>query len=225
MTEKLHILALGYVNAYLLENEGSFILIDTGVPSRYTELRELLIRFGCRPGLLKLIILTHGDPDHAGGSAQLRREYDAPIAIHAGDAAMLEQRFMPLRQARTLMMKWIVLLGNLRKPKREADAYSPDLYLSDGQLLSSFGSDARALHTPGHTKGSICILTRSGDLIAGDTLLNISRPSGAALIEDEAELQASLERLFIMPIDTVYPGHGKAFSGDDLRKLREAKKI
>ena len=67
------------------------------------------------------------------------------------------------------------------------------------------------LHIPGHSKGSLGILTGNNDLIAGDTLENRRKPHVTAIISDEAELAASIERLKKLNIQTVYPGHGAPF--------------
>jgi glyoxylase-like metal-dependent hydrolase (beta-lactamase superfamily II) len=39
------------------------------------------------------------------------------------------------------------------------EKFKPDLYLTDGQNMNAYGLDAQILHIPGHTKGSIGILT------------------------------------------------------------------
>jgi len=44
------------------------------------------------------------------------------------------------------------------------------MFLEEGQPLSDVGLDASVLHLPGHSKGSIGILTASGDLFCGDLL-------------------------------------------------------
>ena len=53
------------------------MLIDTGKPEKRADLVARLERAGCRPGDLRLIVLTHGDYDHAGNAAYLR-ESTAP---------------------------------------------------------------------------------------------------------------------------------------------------
>ena len=57
-------LNLGSVNCYLLQKDTDYILIDTGGSNKRTEIEEALLCAGCKPGNLRLIILTHGDFDH-----------------------------------------------------------------------------------------------------------------------------------------------------------------
>jgi glyoxylase-like metal-dependent hydrolase (beta-lactamase superfamily II) len=55
-------------------------------------------------------------------------------------------------------------------------------------------------------------LADNGDLISGDILENRGRPRPTTIVDDEAELAASLERLSKPGITTVYPEHGKPFA-------------
>ena len=82
---------LGTVNCYVVDSGAGLVLIDTGSPNGRAVLVAELVRAGCRPGDLKLIVLTHGDFDHAGNAAYLREKYGAPIAMHRDDAGMAEQ--------------------------------------------------------------------------------------------------------------------------------------
>ncbi len=226
MENKLHILSLGFVNAYLLESDAGFILVDTGVPSQNSKIVNLLARHGCRPGQLKLIILTHGDPDHVGNALSLGQEFGSPIAMHQDDFPMVESGIMPQRRGRGLIMNLFLRLGKLRKikdvPPDLAKAFTPNHSLVDGQSLMGYGCDAFILHTPGHTKGSICVLTQAGDLIAGDTLINMSKPSSAALIENPSDLKGTIDRLKKMPVLKVFPGHGKVFLKAELDQIKNS---
>jgi glyoxylase-like metal-dependent hydrolase (beta-lactamase superfamily II) len=91
------------------------------------------------------------------------------------------------------------------------EKFIPDMYLVDNQDLSTYGLDATIVHVPGHSKGSICVLTADGDLFCGDLLVNTDTPAMNSLIDDSAEMGASVERLKTLQIKTVYPGHGKPF--------------
>jgi hydroxyacylglutathione hydrolase len=82
---------LGSVNCYLIETETGYILIDTGGSNKRTDLEKELESAGCQPGYLKLIVLTHGDFDHTGNAAYLRKKFGTTIAMHDDDSGMVER--------------------------------------------------------------------------------------------------------------------------------------
>lgn len=89
--------------------------------------------------------------------------------------------------------------------------------LSDGDSLAGYGFDARILHLPGHSPGSIGILTANGELIAGDTLANNKRPEKARNAYNFDLLKASIDRIKQSDVKTVFPGHGDPFNGSALK--------
>jgi glyoxylase-like metal-dependent hydrolase (beta-lactamase superfamily II) len=129
----------------------------------------------------KAIILTHGHFDHLGAVKTLKGELNVPLFMHRSDIPMLEF----------------------------ADIDSADKNLNDGDILELGREKFKVIHTPGHSKGSICLLG-DGVLFSGDTLFmsGVGRtdlPGGSS-----SELEDSLRnKLFILPPETiVYPGHG-----------------
>lgn len=198
------------VNIYLLKTETGYFLIDTGIAKKRDQLENELQEAGCQPGDLKFIILTHGHLDHVGNTAYLRDKYGAKVAMHEGDYGMVESGDMFVDTRGGVL---IGLVGFLMKTLGLSDyeKFTPDTYLEDGQDLSAHGLNATIIHVPGHSKGSIGVLTADGDLFCGDLLVNMGKPAKNTLINDSAELDASVERLKTLEIKTVYPGHGKPF--------------
>ena len=204
---------LSNVNCYLLENDTGFILIDTGSSNRRTEIEKALEREGCKPRNIKLIILTHGDFDHTGNAAYFRDKFRTKIAMHYDDSGMLEtgniffNRHKPNIFIR-MMLPIVSILFGFGKSER----CKPDLYLEDGYNFSGYGFEAKVVCIPGHSKGSIAILSADGDLFCGDLLENIQKPSLCSIIDDFAAANNSIEKLKSLKINTVYPGHGKPFA-------------
>jgi len=212
-------LALGIVNAYLIKTENGYFLIDSGFAMNRSKLEMILKQEGITPAEIKLVIITHGDIDHIGNCAYLQKRYGLKIAVHEADADMcrtgkrilnrkrksslLKKLFMPIRSALIIkpMMK-----------KFPLEAFEPDIILTDSQDLKQYGLDAKVIHIPGHSMGSIGILTTNGDFFSGDTINNRKRPTVADIVEDEAALASSLEKIRKMKIRNVYPGHGKPFA-------------
>jgi glyoxylase-like metal-dependent hydrolase (beta-lactamase superfamily II) len=197
-----------FVNCYLIKAGDGFILIDTGLPSKRRSIEKELESGGCRLGNLKLIVLTHGDKDHCGNAAYLRRKFGARIAMHRNDSGMVEHgdMFWNRKPPNPLIRVFKPFFG-----LSKSDRFEPDLYVEDGYDFSQYGFDTKAIHIPGHSKGSIGILTKSGDLFCGDLLANTNKPDLWSLIDDTATAIASVSKLRGLEIITVYPGHGKPF--------------
>ena len=202
-------MGMGSVNCYLLQVETGFILIDTGNSSNRKALLQELEKTGCQPGLLKLVILTHGDFDHTGNAANLRSSRGARLAMHPGDVDMVEKgdMFANRKKPNWLIQALIPLFTGFGKSER----FTPDVFLQDGDDLNGYGVYARILSLPGHSKGSIGILTRDLDLFCGDLLENTKSPSMTSLVDESETLHASVNRLRELGNLTIYPGHGKPF--------------
>lgn len=200
---------LGRVNCYLMETAQGFILIDTGCKPNRVALEKELFQAGCEPGKLSLLLITHGDYDHTGNAAYLRRKFGARLAMHPADAGMLEHgdmfwnRKKGNRIIRALAPK---LMGFGR-----AERCSPDVSVEDGADLNRYGLDARVIAIAGHSSGSIGVLTARGDLFCGDLIDNTHMPALSAIMDDIPTATLSLEKLRSLGIRMVYPGHGKPF--------------
>jgi hydroxyacylglutathione hydrolase len=214
MPYEIRTIGLGGVNCYLLKTGADFILIDTGYSNKCTQLQKEMEKAGCRPGVLKLIVITHGDSDHAGNGAYLREQYGAPIAMHPDDWGMVERGDMgwnrkPKPDRISPVFKILGALLMTFSSASQFDLFKPDLAVDDGFDLAEYGAAAKVLHIPGHSKGSIGVLTTGGDLFCGDLLYNMP---GFFVADDAAAYNASLRKLSGLDIKTVYPGHGKPFS-------------
>lgn len=98
----------------------------------------------------------------------------------------------------------------------------PDAELHDGELLQVGELRLAAIHTPGHTPGSTCLVV--GDhLIAGDTLFPGGPGHTRSNVEFEEEVRSIVERLYSLPDHTVvHPGHGLPTTVGESRREYEA---
>jgi len=214
MTKGIEIIDVGGVNCYLVKANDGYILIDTGFSAKRMFLDKTLKKALNKPGevseKLKLVILTHGDSDHAGNCAFLRENYGAKIAMHFDDSKMVENgdatwNRKPKPDKISFTFKLVTLIFG---KTNDFDTFKPDIYLQDGQSLSEFGLSASVIHLPGHSKGSIGILTPEGDLFCGDLLYNFA---GFSYIDNLEDFNGSINKLKKQNIKTFYPGHGKPF--------------
>ena len=209
---------LGFVNCYLVHSTGSFLLIDTGGANQRAELEKELEGAGCKPDQLKLIVITHGDFDHTGNAAHLRKRYAAKIAMHPGDAGMAERgdMFWNRKKGGALLKLVAPLLFRFGKSEK----FTPDLWVEDGFDFTGYGFDAQVIGLAGHSQGSIGILTADGDLFCGDLLDATKQPALNAIMDDSAAGRASLEKLRGSGAVTIYPGHGRPFPINELASDR-----
>ena len=164
------------------------IAIDTAIPSLdwiADELRE-------RDWTLKLIVTTHGHWDHFGENAAVAEHTGAQIAVHALDAHRLTDP-QPL---------WAPF---------EIPPCVPAVELAEGGEVRFGEIRLTVLHTPGHTEGSVCLLSADeGLLFSGDTLFaagwgRTDLPGGS-----DEQLVESLIRLSTLEDSVrVLPGHGR----------------
>lgn len=177
-------------NCYILgcEETKEAVVIDPG-----DEADRILMTLAQDNLKVKYIINTHGHFDHVGANKELRDVTKAELMIHAEDEHMLSE-----------LTQHAAAFG------LSADDSPPaDITIADNDEIKFGNITLKVIHTPGHSRGGICLLTDKV-LIAGDTLFagSIGRtdlPGG-----DYDTLISSIKtKLLILDEDTiVYTGHG-----------------
>ncbi len=201
---------LGFVYCYLIKTDEGYVLIDTGLRKKRKDLEKALNNAGCKLGELKLIILTHQDFDHTGNAHFIREKFKAQIAMHSEDAEAVERGDMLWnRKGRNIITRIILKIILVAYRTGKFEEFKPNIYLSGGDDLSSYSLKATVVHLPGHSRGSIGILTANGDLFCGDLFMNGKKSS---MVDEKEELNASIEKLNNFNIGNVYPGHGSPFA-------------
>jgi hydroxyacylglutathione hydrolase len=209
-------LRMGTVNSYLLETSTGHLMIDTGGSTARKELLAELENSGCTPGSLKLVMLTHGDFDHIGNAAYLRTAFGTRIAMHPDDSGMAERgdMFLNRKKPNFIIKALLPAFSGFGRSER----FTPDILVKDGYDLSEYGLDAKVIFLPGHSKGSIGILTANGELFCGDIFENTKGPTLNPLMDDPAAAKAGIGVLDRFEIKMVYPGHGQPFARQLLAK-------
>lgn len=208
------VINLGGVNCYLVKSPTGFLLVDCGLSTHRKRLLQSLDRAGCSPGDIKLVVLTHGDSDHAGNGAFLQKDLHVPVAMHPDDFGMVERGDMgwnrkPKADRMSAVMRIVGSMVRLLSRQR-FETFTPDVAVGDGFDLAPYGFKAKVVHIPGHSKGSVGVLTDDGHLFCGDFLYSVP---GMDFVDDSQARADSLARLEKLAITRVYPGHGRPVKG------------
>jgi glyoxylase-like metal-dependent hydrolase (beta-lactamase superfamily II) len=138
------------------------------------------------------VVCTHGHNDHVTVAPELGEALDAPVLLHPADD-VLWQMTHPDKSFRTV---------------------------SDDETLTVAGTELHALHTPGHSPGSVCwYAPELGAVFSGDTLFSGGPGATGRSFSDFPTILKSISgRLGALPADTVvYTGHGDTTSiGDEI---------
>ncbi|MEO6120641.1 MAG: MBL fold metallo-hydrolase [Acidimicrobiales bacterium] len=191
-------------NAWIVSSGGpgdECVLVDA--PPDPSAILDELTRLDLR---LVAVLATHGHVDHVGGIGPVVRAAgtDVPVHIHVAD--------------RHLLLDPVGTGGGLGQvlASQDPDVRPPEMVLGldDGQRVSGAGLTFTALHTPGHTRGSTCLLLEvdgeapmlfSGDHLFKGSVGRTDLPGGSP-----EELMASMAEKILPLADhvQVLPGHG-----------------
>ena len=185
-------------NCYLITDDKtkSAAVVDPGIPS--DELNDLLLGYN-----LEYILLTHGHFDHIFGCESLKAIYpDCKICIHKADEICLNDKVWNL-------------VGDF-------DGYLPDLkadiLLDDSDIIKlSDNIVFKVIHTPGHSKGSVCFYDENNKVIfSGDTLFCRTVGRTDFIGGDFDLMMDSIKKLSLLPLETaVFPGHNRSTTIED----------
>ena len=176
-------------NCYLLTAGGHAALVD---PSADAETLINAIRE--HNAVLDLILLTHGHFDHIISIDTLRKFTDAPVMSHADDAEML------LDARKNAFYTFF---------RMERTYRAADRLLQNGETLLLGDQTIEVMHTPGHSKGSVCYLCNGEFFLTGDTLFDEGYGRCDLWGGNAQQLAASLASLRQYPQQLpIYPGHG-----------------
>jgi len=203
-------------NCYLLRGEGGAVLIDPGPPGGAAKVSAGAAAAGVQPADVQLILLTHGHLDHYGAATEVKAWCGAPVAASPGEPEFSRERRNALPPAQTLrgsLVRWFYLRLS---PLVHFAPLEADIQLEDGADLSPYG-------LPGHSPGSLGIVTAEGDAFVGDLFVNYTAPSQPLYLSDRAAWRRSCELVQTLKPRAVYVGHGEPFSGDRLNKIYPAR--
>ena len=222
---------LGHTLVYVVDTDRGPVLIDTGWddPDSWDTLAEGLTACGTSAADIHGVVITHHHPDHHGLSGRVREASGAWIAMHAADTAVVRRT----REARP--ERWFTYMAAKLTAAGAPEEHLAPLRQPRRRALP--GRRLRAIWTPGHTPGHVCLhleedhparLPGRGRLFSGDHLLPEITPH-IGLYEDPEDTTVtdplgdyldSLERVGRLAPAEVLPAHQHPFP-DAAARVRE----
>jgi len=180
-------------------------LIDAGCGHGHTKIAANIKQIISLAVPIKYLFLTHCHFDHTGGADALRREFRCSIVAHELDAVFLESGNSDVTAASWYEARLI--------------RFRIDHKIKGGAETFPVGNGAiTALHTPGHSPGSMVLLTESG----GQKVLfgqDVHGPLHPSLLSNQDDYINSLKMLAGLEADILCEGHFGIYRGRD--KVRE----
>ncbi|MGV9702982.1 MBL fold metallo-hydrolase [Streptomyces sp. NPDC003483] len=246
---------LGTTLVHVVDTDRGPVLIDTGWddPDSWEVLTAGLAACGIPVAEVHGVVITHHHPDHHGLSGKVRDASGAWIAMHALDTEIVrrtrehkaERWFAYMAdklEACGAPEDHVALLREARTARRSGGLPPfapalPDREIVPGELLGLAGRRLRAIWTPGHTPGHVCLhleeahpagLPGHGRLFSGDHLLPritphiglYEDPDDATVADPLGDYLDSLERVGRLGPAEVLPAHQHAFT-DAPGRVRE----
>ena len=190
---------------FLIAMDGRAAIVDAGCGGHGTRLADNIHAWGIGPDQVDYLLITHCHFDHTGGAEDLRTHFNCALVVHERDAPALETGDSTLPAAH-----WY---GTAMKP------LAVDLKLSGSRSQLVLGKrQVQAIHTPGHTPGSVVYLVESD----GQRVLfgqDVHGPLHDDFASDAKAYRQSLARMADLGADILCEGHFGILRGAD--KVRE----
>jgi len=209
----------GYAMAYALIGEKT-VLVDAGPKGDESSMKNALFSIGVKPEDVSLIVITHAHPDHIAALPALKRITGAPVLCHRIAAEALREGWGENVVPRTGFARFVVRLMP-KSSERNRRPMDIDIAVTEETDLTGYGLDARVIPTPGHTAGSISVVTGKRDAVIGDLVMKFGpgRPILSMFSDDEEKLISSLKGLLDRNVHTFHLAHGGALSRDKVERL------
>jgi glyoxylase-like metal-dependent hydrolase (beta-lactamase superfamily II) len=222
---------LRYVLVYAFESNDGITLVDAGwdTDEAWDALSDGVSKAGGSMSDVNGVMVTHIHPDHYGLAGRVRDVSGAWIGLHPADADLLQERYVDTDDLVGRMKRLLLLSGVPEEVTPDLATASMDIkglvhmaltdrMVEDGDALGVPGWDLKAIWTPGHSPGHLCLVDEDAKLLlSGDHVLprispNISFHS-QQFPNPLGDYLESLMKIGMLDPEEVLPGHEYRFKG------------
>lgn len=219
-------LRLGFTNCYLLSGDRGYLLIDTGIYGSHRRFFRKLARNRIQLEQIVLILITHAHYDHVGSLQAIKTQCGCPVAAHTAEALLLKTGQIVIPPGTNSVTQPICRLASRNSWLFQAlygfEPVEPEITITTKTSLEPYGFKARVIPTPGHTQGSVSVLTPDGDTFVGDLAFNLPLlglfsklpPFGT----NPHQIHKSWQVLLRQGASVIYPAHGLPFKARRLQR-------
>jgi glyoxylase-like metal-dependent hydrolase (beta-lactamase superfamily II) len=194
-----------------------------GLAHAFKKFRKYLKEYSIQPEEFKLMVLTQGDFDHVGSARPIKEFTGAQIAIHENDKPNLEEAIFNWPSGQNAYGKFFHTLFYPFVKNTSFPSQKADITLTDDEFpLKDFGIEGKVICTPWYTQGSVSVLPDSGDAFVGCLTHRgfpfRRKPNLPIFADDLEQIKKSCKIVIKKGAKTIYPGHGKPFYVDEIKK-------
>jgi len=216
---------------YLVEEKDGWLMVDSGYNDNgsFDSLCRQLDALGISLKDLRWLFITHYHPDHSGLASRIKAASGARVIIHQDDWNIL-QTVVSSDEKWNIdgLVEWAKSLG---VPSSELERFwqtatfgralfasglQPDLVLQGEENLVGEGGHLRAILTPGHSPGHLCLYDEknkvlfSGDHVLVEITPHIS-PSHLTSYNQLGQYLDALRKVQHLDVELVLPAHERPF--------------
>jgi len=207
-------------NVYVVDCGEELVMIDAGGGCRVEALIRNMEHHDLDPRKLKKVLLTHSHSDHAAGAHELQQRFQTEIFIGEEDADIVEKG-----TEKDLGLDLAKAIG-FYPPDYRFNHCKVSVRLRNDDEIRCGSHTFRAIHTPGHSKGSYSYSVTldqgkalfSGDAVFAEGKLFFTNMEGSEL----SDYRRTIPRLADLQIDMLFPGHKVFCLADGQRAIDTA---